>query len=166
MSFRKMFAGLLALLGALLLVACHSAKSNPSQTADYQKLTVGKSDNRIHLVYQDDKVTKVKSTTTELYSAIHADSADAAKQLMEQKGASKYDGIKGVEHKIDYKDDRLVETVMVDCNKVDLNANAAILGLVAPNNAKVNHISFQQSDQSIKSQDYTVIKDGQYQELN
>ena len=85
---------------------------------------------------------------------------------MEQKGASKYDGIKGVEHKIDYKDDRLVETVMVDCNKVDLNANAAILGLVAPNNAKVNHISFQQSDQSIKSQGYTVIKDGQYQELN
>ncbi len=166
MSIKKALLGVLAVFATVLLVACHASKNNASQTADFQKLTAGKSDYRIHLVYQDDKVSKIVSTSTVLYSTIHADSADVAKQEMEQKGASKYDGIKGVEHKIDYQDDRLVEKVSVDVSKVDLNANASLLGIVGKENGRLDHISFQQSQQNIKAQGYTEVKDGNYQKLN
>lgn len=170
MKLKRIVLGLVALLAALTLVACGSKEANtdtdPTKTADFQLLKAGQMDVRNHYEYKDDKVLKMTTTTTLLYSTIQVDSADAAKQYMETKGVEKWDGIKGITHKVDYKNDRLVETTTVDFSKVDINANAVLLQLQVPSGKRVDHISYKQSIKTLKNQGYTQVMDGKFKELN
>lgn len=170
MTLKKLAFGLVAFLATLLLVACGSKQAtenaSPRETADFQLVKAGQMDVRNHYEYRGDKVLKMTTTTTLLYSAIQVDSADAAKQYLEAHGGNKWDGVKGIKHKVDYQGDRMVETTTVDFSKVDINANADLLQVQVPDGKKVDHISFKQSSQALKDQGYTEVKDGKFQELN
>ena len=162
MRLKRIILGLLALLGAVVLVACGTGTK---KSADFQLLTQGQSDIRNHIEYQGDKMTLLKTTTTVLYSAIGANSKDDAKLMMEEQGSADWDGIKGITHEVEYKDDRFIETTSVDLNKVDFDKLGELMQLQTANGEKAKYLSYKLTKENFVNQGYTEVKDGKYKEL-
>ena len=162
MKLKKIVVGLLALLGAVVLVACGTGTK---KSADFQLLTQGQSDIRNHIEYQGDKMTLLKTTTTVLYSAIVANSKDDAKLMMEEQGSGDWDGIKGITHEVEYKDDRFIETTSVDLNKVDFDKLGELIPLQTANGEKAKYLSYKLTKENFLNQGFTEVKDGKFKEL-
>ena len=162
MRLKRIVLGLLALLGAVVLVACGAGTK---KSADFQLLTQGQSDIRNHIEYQGDKMTLLKTTTTVLYSAIGANSKDDAKLMMEEQGSADWDGIKGITHEVEFKDDRLIETTSVDLNKVDLATLNELMPIETTDGKIPEYLSYKLTKENFLNQGYTEVKDGKFKEL-
>ncbi|MET3558347.1 uncharacterized lipoprotein YehR (DUF1307 family) [Streptococcus rupicaprae] len=158
MKLRKLLVGLVALLGAIALVAC-GAKTG---TADFQLITEGQMDIRNHLEYQGDKITLLEITTTILYSAMGVNSKEEA---MEAQNIGAWDGIKGVDHKVEYQDDRIVEVTSIDLAKADPDVLGELMPIESANGEKVDYLSFKMTKENFEKLGLKEVKDGQFKEL-
>ncbi|MGT2757461.1 DUF1307 domain-containing protein [Streptococcus ovuberis] len=161
MKLRKLLVGLVALLGAFALVAC-GAKTG---TADFQLITEGQMDICNHLEYQGDKITLLETTTTILYSAMEVNSKEEAKEVMEAQNIGAWDGIEGVDHKVEYQDDRIVEVTSIDLAKADLDVLGELMPIESANGEKVEYLSFKMTKENFKKRGVKEVKDGQFKEL-
>ncbi|MGT2929232.1 DUF1307 domain-containing protein [Streptococcus dentasini] len=178
MTFKKVIVSLLALLVLVGLSACGGSKTSDNTTnttsnsqasrqqSDYQKFVAGERDIRNHYEYAGDQLLLSQTSTVVLYSALGVDSPEAAQAHHEQNGATKWDGIEGIEHKIDYQTDRLIEETTIDYTKVDLQANAELLQIQLTDGKAPDQISYSQTIQALLAGGYTEVKDGKFQELN
>ena len=162
MRLKRIVLGLLALFGAVVLVACGAGTK---KSADFQLLTQGQSDIRNHIEYQGDKMTLLKTTTTVLYSAIGANSKDDAKLMMEAQGSADWDGVEGITHEVDYQEDRLIETTSIDMKKVDLATLNELLPIETEDGKIPEYVSYSMTKENFQDQGYTEVKDGKYKEL-
>ena len=110
-------------------------------------------------------MTLLKTTTTVLYSAIGANSKDDAKLMMEAQGSADWDGIKGITHEVEYKDDRFIETTSVDLNKVDLATLNELLPIETDDGKIPEYVSYKLTKDNFLNQGYTEVKDGKFKEL-
>lgn len=134
-------------------------------TADFQRIIPGEIDVRNHFEEKDDRVLLMKTVTTIKYSALKVADAEGAKQQMEKQGASEWDGIKGIDHQIDYQEDRLVETTTVDLTVVDLEKYGSLLNLQSTSGDTPNYVSYVQTVREQEAIGLTKVENGQFQEL-
>lgn len=172
---KKFVAALGLLVTLFLLVACQSHPEKNSsntdatskrQTADFQKIDTNYSDVRYHFTYEGDDLLISQQTTTILYSALNVNSPESARFYYEQNGSTKWDDIEGIEHKVEYQGDRLVETITVDYTKVDKVANAALLEIQLTNGKAPKQISYKHITQTLIGKGFSEVKDGNFQTFN
>ena len=167
MKLKRIVFSMLALFGAVVLVACgaSSSTSNSTETADYQLLTKGQSDIRNHFEYQGDQVILMETKTTILYSALGVDTQEAAEKLMSDPEVTKWDGVNGIKHEIEYKEDRLIETTSIDLNQVDLDELNELMPIQTADGEKAKYISYKMTKENLKQIGMKEIQDGQFEEL-
>jgi len=114
-----------ALLGLILfaLVACQSAEESTTKLVyDEDGFT-----NEIVLIAEGDKVIEQTSKTETTYEALGVSTAEEAEEMMAEFLVG-YDSTEGVKHQIDYLDDRLVESVTVNYDAVDIDEMSELAG--------------------------------------
>lgn len=164
MKQKKFLAALLTIVATIFLVACGAGKT-ATKTADFQSITQNQRDFRNHFEYQGDKVVKMKTTATILYSAYGIDSKEAAQSLMKSQGAEEWDNLKGVDHKVDYKSDRLVETTSIDLEKVDFKKLGELMPIETADGKQAQYISYKLTKEQQKELGMKEVKDGKFEEL-
>ena len=161
MRLKRIVLGLLALVGAGVLMACTPS----TQTADFQSFVEGQMDIRNHFEYQGDKITLMETTTTLIYSAYGLDGPEAAEEQMLAQGSANWDGVEGITHEVDYQEDRLIETTSIDMKKVDLATLNELLPIEIEDGKIPEYVSYSMTKENFQDQGYTEVKDGKYKEL-
>lgn len=159
-SFKKI-AALIAVLAALVgLAACGSE----TETSSFQLFDTQGIDQRETYSYQGDRVIKVQTKNTILYSVYHLnDKAEAEEKLKD--GFDEFKNIKGIKHQVTYQEDRLIEILEIDYTKVDLKKHAKLLNIHAADTDKVKYISFEKTKENLVKRGYQLITDDNYRNL-
>ena len=161
MKLKRFVFGLLALVGAGVLIACTPS----TKTADYQRIVEGQLDIRNHFEYQGDKITFMETTTTIIYSAYGLDGPEDAEEQMLAQGSANWDGVEGITHEVDYQEDRLIETTSIDMKKVDLATLNELLPIETEDGKIPEYVSSSMTKENFQDQGYTEVKDGKFKEL-
>ena len=115
LSIKSIFLPLLAVFTLFLLGACgQSTKKGYLQLIDQDK----KTDIRVVLEYQGDKILSTDSTSIIYYEGTGLPKEQLKKVIDEYD--KKFKDVKGFSHSAEYKDDYLVEKTKIDYTKADL----------------------------------------------
>ncbi|MDO4668012.1 MAG: DUF1307 domain-containing protein [Streptococcus sp.] len=149
-------------LTSLMIIITLTACSGAHKKAYYQRISKeDKIDSRITLEYSGDKLLKNTAENIVYYDS-------SSKELIEEnlKEYSKsISGIKGVVHKIEYKDGYIKEKLSVDYSKTDIK-ELQEKGLIAiQNDQKIKYISLKETVNDLKKSKYSEVKDGKFKEL-
>lgn len=161
MRLKRIVLGLLALVGVGSLMACTPS----TQTADFQSFVEGQMDIRNHFEYQGDKITLMETTTTLIYSAYGLDGPEAAEEYALAQGIENWDGIEGITHKVDYQEDRLIETTSIDMNKVDLATLNELMPIETTDGKIPEYLSYKLTKENFLNQGFTEVTDGNFKVL-
>ena len=114
-----------ALLGLIFfaLVACQSDKETTT-TLIYDEFGLT---NEIVLIAEGDKVIEQTSKTERTYEDLGVSTAEEAEEMLAEFLVG-YDSTEGVKHQIDYLDNRLVESVTVNYDAVDIDEMSELAG--------------------------------------
>lgn len=100
----------------LVLVACQSADESTTKLVyDEDGFT-----NEIVLIAEGDKVIEQTSKTETTYEDLGVSTAEEAEEMMAEFMVD-YDSTEGVKHQIDYLDNRLVQSVTINYDAVDID---------------------------------------------
>ena len=140
---------IISIISAILLifVAGCSAKE---QSSTY---VLEKNGVKIELTYyhDGDKVLRQTANNTMNYKEMGA-TKDEVKKALEPM-AKQYQGIDGLEEKIDFQDDKAVETLTIDYTKVDLKKLKDLPGMDI--DTDVESVSLKDTEESLLSQGFT-----------
>ena len=140
---------IISIISAILLifVAGCSAKE---QSSTY---VLEKNGVKIELTYyhDGDKVLRQTANNTMNYKEMGA-TKDQVKKALEPM-AKQYQGIDGLEEKIDFQDDKAVETLSIDYTKADKSKLNNIQGITIDDDSK--DISMKKSEEHLLSQGFT-----------
>ena len=140
---------IISIISAILLifVAGCSAKE---QSSTY---VLEKNGVKIELTYyhDGDKVLRQTANNTMNYKEMGA-TKDEVKKALEPM-AKQYQGIDGLEEKIDFQDDKAVETLTIDYTKVDLTKLKDLPGMDI--DTDVESVSLKDTEESLLSQGFT-----------
>ena len=140
---------IISIISAILLifVAGCSAKE---QSSTY---VLEKNGVKIELTYyhDGDKVLRQTANNTMNYKEMGA-TKDEVKKALEPL-AKQYQGIDGLEEKIDFQDDKAVETLTIDYTKVDLKKLKDLPGMDI--DTDVESVSLKDTEESLLSQGFT-----------
>lgn len=167
MRLKKIVFGIVALLGAVVLVACGgstTATKTETETVEYQMFMEDKTDIRYHIEYQGDKVTSVETQTTFLYSALGINSKEEAEQFMGSQ-ESLWTGVKGVNYKVDYKDDRMIAKSSMDLSEIDLEKMMELMQIEETDEKKTDYLSYKEIKKMIDKMGMEKVEDGKFKEL-
>lgn len=106
-------------------------------------------------ISKGDKVKKQLTKTTMDYEYLGFSSKDEVKEFVELQG-NMLENVKGVKHKIDYKDDHLVEDIEIDMETIDFADLDKITNGEVGDDA--DYISLKESTKLIGEQGYTKKK--------
>ena len=114
-----------ALLGLIMfaLVACQSAE----ETTTTLVFDEGGFYNEIIIIAEGDNVIEQASKTETTYEVLGVSTKEEAEEMLAEFMVG-YDTTEGVTQEIDYQDDRIVETVTVDYETVDINEMSELAG--------------------------------------
>lgn len=158
-KLKTLFLSALSLLAVVFLVACQS-----TQTSHLQMFEDDNFDNRITFHHQGDKMVKQETKNLVLYKTLGVKDADEAKEAVEaMMPGDIYKDLKGFTRKVDYQEDRFVETITIDYSKVDFDQAANTLGAAKTEDGK--GISYKKLFDSFTSLGYKEVKDGKFQEF-
>ncbi len=141
---------ILTILSAILLIflaGCSSSKDG-SKTYVMEKSGVK---TEITVYYEGDKVTKQTTVNTMDYEKM-AVTKDELKDVA-LPVSEKYQGIDGVEQKIEFNDNEAIETLTIDYTKVDLNKLKDLPGMDI--DTDVESVSLKNTEESLLSQGFT-----------
>ena len=146
-KMKRLITVVLAMLLAVTVMAC------AEQEATY---VLEQNGTTITVVYtaKGDIVQK-QSTHTEMpYTAVGITTAAEAEAMFEPFAAT-YQGIEGLTHSIEYKDDMVVENLEIDYQKVNLEDVKELMGMSFDDNAKNGaKISLKRSGEMLETQGY------------
>ena len=107
----------------LALVACQSAE----ETTTTLVFDEGGFYNEIIIIAEGDNVIEQASKTETTYEVLGVSTKEEAEEMLAEFMVG-YDTTEGVTQEIDYQDDRIVETVTVDYETVDINEMSELAG--------------------------------------
>lgn|GEM_PF-1445114 len=115
------------LFGLMLfvIVACQSAdQTTTSLIAEENGLTV-----ELTFVAEGDLIVRQKSRNEISYESLGVSSPEEAEDMLAEFMVG-YDTTEGIEHQVDYQDDRVIETVEVDFETVDVDEASQLAGSI------------------------------------
>lgn len=144
----------LTLLISFTLVACNS--SSKEKTA-----TLHKEENGITMkvTYKadGDKVTEQTADNVIPYSSLGLTTKEEAEAFFAESEAL-YDGVEGVTHNMDYKDDKVLESLIVNYDKADAEEISQLSGSTFEGDVSQG-ISLEKSVEMLKEQGFEVIEE-------
>ncbi|HAA9907728.1 TPA_asm: hypothetical protein GIM27_13440, partial [Listeria monocytogenes] len=109
---KKGTAVLFVMVMAMMLVACGGKEETRTFTLSQNGV-----ESKLVYTYKGDKVTKQTAEKTMSYTALSVSSKEDAEKLLKET-SDKFQNIDGLKEKIEYKDDKAIETIEVDYTKV------------------------------------------------
>ena len=142
----------LVTMSLVIFVGCGSKneEAKEAQTTYFmesQGLTV-----EMTYYHTGDKVTKQTSVNTFPYESIGIESKEEAEEKLAST-VEQYQGVKGLEHSIDYQDTQVVEVLTIDYKEVDLDEISKIPGMQDSGKAG-GTISLEQISKQLEKQGY------------
>lgn len=137
----------ISLIAVLVLSVAALTACSKEQTKTYEGDVNGK--NVItSLTYKDDEVLKQSTIGTIKYDDLGIDKSQAKDMLKKDEKALK--DLKGVTYKVDYKDQKAVEHIDVDYNKVDVDKLKKNLGFESAKAKKKDYVSMKKLVKQLK----------------
>ncbi|EFR86043.1 YehR, partial [Listeria monocytogenes FSL F2-208] len=109
---KKGTAVLFVMVMAMMLVACGGKEETRTFTLSQNGV-----ESKLVYTYKGDKVTKQTAENTMSYTALSVSSKEDAEKLLKET-SDKFQNIDGLKEKIEYKDDKAIETIEVDYTKI------------------------------------------------
>ena len=141
---------ILTVLSAILLIFLAGCSSSKDGSKIYVMEKSGVK-TEITVYYEGDKVTKQTTVNTMDYEKM-AVTKDELKDVA-LPVSEKYQGIDGVEQKIEFNDNEAIETLTIDYTKVDLNKLKDLPGMDI--DTDVESVSLKNTEESLLSQGFT-----------
>ena len=156
---KTLFLSFLAFTTLFILTACNSPKKAYFQLIDQNT----KKNSRITYEYKNDELLIQQINNTFYYEPIGL-TKDTAKEQTEAYAKS-IEGIKGLTHKIEYKDDYLTEKLTIDFSKADIEELQSKQLLQTSGNQKADYISYKETAKLLEKAGYKEVKDGKFEDL-
>ncbi|EAG9432631.1 DUF1307 domain-containing protein [Listeria monocytogenes] len=147
---KKGTAVLFVMVMAMMLVACGGKEETRTFTLSQNGV-----ESKLVYTYKGDKVTKQTAENTMSYTALSVSSKEDAEKLLKET-SDKFQNIDGLKEKIEYKDDKAIETIEVDYTKIASEDMNKIPGMATGDAPK--GISMKESAKLIESQGYKENK--------
>ncbi|EAC4664530.1 DUF1307 domain-containing protein [Listeria monocytogenes] len=147
---KKGTAVLFVMVMAMMLVAC----GGKEETRTFA-LSQNGVESKLVYTYKGDKVTKQTAENTMSYTALSVSSKEDAEKLLKET-SDKFQNIDGLKEKIEYKDDKAIETIEVDYTKIASEDMNKIPGMASGDASK--GISMKESAKLLESQGYKENK--------
>ncbi|EGF3616369.1 YehR family lipoprotein [Listeria monocytogenes] len=147
---KKGTAVLFVMVMAMMLVACGGKEETRTFTLSQNGV-----ESKLVYTYKGDKVTKQTAENTMSYTALSVSSKEDAEKLLKET-SDKFQNIDGLKEKIEYKDDKAIETIEVDYTKIASEDMNKIPGMASGDASK--GISMKESAKLLESQGYKEDK--------
>ncbi|EAC9042726.1 DUF1307 domain-containing protein [Listeria monocytogenes] len=147
---KKGTAVLFVMVMAMMLVACGGKEETRTFTLSQNGV-----ESKLVYTYKGDKVTKQTAENTMSYTALSVSSKEDAEKLLKET-SDKFQNIDGLKEKIEYKDDKAIETIEVDYTKIASEDMNKIPGMATGDASK--GISMKESAKLLESQGYKENK--------
>ncbi|EKF1959712.1 YehR family lipoprotein [Listeria monocytogenes] len=147
---KKGTAVLFVMVMAMMLVACGGKEETRTFTLSQNGV-----ESKLAYTYKGDKVTKQTAENTMSYTALSVSSKEDAEKLLKET-SDKFQNIDGLKEKIEYKDDKAIETIEVDYTKIASEDMNKIPGMASGDASK--GISMKESAKLLESQGYKENK--------
>lgn len=147
---KKGTAVLFVMVMAMMLVACGGKEETRTFTLSQNGV-----ESKLVYTYKGDKVTKQTAENTMSYTALSVSSKEDAEKLLKET-SDKFQNIDGLKEKIEYKDDKAIETIEVDYTKIASEDMNKIPGMASGDASK--GISMKESAKLLESQGYKENK--------
>ncbi|EDJ0214078.1 hypothetical protein GD462_10960 [Listeria monocytogenes] len=147
---KKGTAVLFVMVMAMMLVACGGKEETRTFTLSQNGV-----ESKLVYTYKGDKVTKQTAENTISYTALSVSSKEDAEKLLKET-SDKFQNIDGLKEKIEYKDDKAIETIEVDYTKIASEDMNKIPGMASGDASK--GISMKESAKLLESQGYKENK--------
>ncbi|EGW0547241.1 YehR family lipoprotein [Listeria monocytogenes] len=147
---KKGTAVLFVIVMAMMLVACGGKEETRTFTLSQNGV-----ESKLVYTYKGDKVTKQTAENTMSYTALSVSSKEDAEKLLKET-SDKFQNIDGLKEKIEYKDDKAIETIEVDYTKIASEDMNKIPGMASGDASK--GISMKESAKLLESQGYKENK--------
>ncbi|EAC4875710.1 DUF1307 domain-containing protein [Listeria monocytogenes] len=141
---------LFVMIMAVMLVAC----GDKEETKTYS-LSQNGVDSKLTYTYKGDKVTKQTAENIMSYASLGVASKEDAEKMLKAT-SDKFQGIDGLKEKIEYKDDKAIETLEVDYTKISSEDMNKIPGM-SSNGDTSKGISMEESAKMLESQGYKEV---------
>lgn len=141
---------LFVMIMAVMLVAC----GDKEETKTYS-LSQNGVDSKLTYTYKGDKVTKQTAENKMSYASLGVASKEDAEKMLKAT-SDKFQGIDGLKEKIEYKDDKAIETLEVDYTKISSEDMNKIPGM-SSNGDTSKGISMEESAKMLESQGYKEV---------
>ncbi|EAC3919827.1 YehR family lipoprotein [Listeria monocytogenes] len=147
---KKGTAVLFVMVMAMMLVACGGKEETRTFTLSQNGV-----ESKLLYTYKGDKVTKQTAENTMSYTALSVSSKEDAEKLLKET-SDKFQNIDGLKEKIEYKDDKAIETIEVDYTKIASEDMNKIPGMASGDASK--GISMKKSAKLLEFQGYKENK--------
>ncbi|EBF5116848.1 DUF1307 domain-containing protein [Listeria monocytogenes] len=147
---KKGTAVLFVMVMAMMLVACGGKEETRTFTLSQNGV-----ESKLVYTYKGDEVTKQTAENTMSYTALSVSSKEDAEKLLKET-SDKFQNIDGLKEKIEYKDDKAIETIEVDYTKIASEDMNKIPGMASGDASK--GISMKESAKLLESQGYKENK--------
>ncbi|EHX7146249.1 YehR family lipoprotein [Listeria monocytogenes] len=147
---KKGTAVLFVMVMAMMLVACGGKEETRTFTLSQNGV-----ESKLVYTYKGDKVTKQTAENTMSYTALSVSSKEDAEKLLKET-SDKFQNIDGLKEKIEYKDDKAIETIEVDYTKIASEDMNKIPGMASGDASE--GISMKESAKLLESQGYKENK--------
>ncbi|PXD33717.1 hypothetical protein C9836_14805 [Listeria monocytogenes] len=147
---KKGTAVLFVMIMAVMLVACGDKEETKTYTLSQKGV-----DSKLTYTYKGDKVTKQTAENTMSYASLGVASKEDAEKMLKAT-SDKFQGIDGLKEKIEYKDDKAIETLEVDYTKISSEDMNKIAGM-SSNGDTSKGISMEESAKMLESQGYKEV---------
>ncbi|EAC4591110.1 YehR family lipoprotein [Listeria monocytogenes] len=147
---KKGTAVLFVMVMAMMLVACGGKEETRTFTLSQNGV-----ESKLVYTYKGDKVTKQTAENTMSYTALSVSSKEDAEKLLKET-SDKFQNIDGLKEKIEYKDDKAIETIEVNYTKIASEDMNKIPGMASGDASK--GISMKESAKLLESQGYKENK--------
>ncbi|EAF5658187.1 MULTISPECIES: YehR family lipoprotein [Listeria] len=147
---KKGTAVLFVMIMAVMLVACGDKEETKTYTLSQNGV-----DSKLTYTYKGDKVTKQTAENTMSYASLGVTSKEDAEKMLKAT-SDKFQGIDGLKEKIEYKDDKAIETLEVDYTKISSEDMNKIPGMTS-NGDTSKGISMEESAKMLESQGYKEV---------
>ncbi|MBC2330343.1 DUF1307 domain-containing protein [Listeria swaminathanii] len=150
-TLKKGTMALFVLVVAVMLVACGVM----ADTKTYERSQNGV-ESKLVYTCKGNKVTKQTAENTMLYAALGVSSKEDAEKMFKER-IDRFQNIDGVTAKIEYKDDKAIETLEIDYTKISSEDIKGIPGMTTSGDTSKG-VSMKASVKLLKSQGYKETK--------
>ncbi len=155
---KKIISSIFVALLALALVGCGGGGSSSELESKTYVASLNGIEMELTYYYSGDKVYKQTAHNVMPYSALGISTKEEAQAMLEPISAE-YQGIEGLEEKIEYGDTEAVETLSIDYEKVDFNklVDGSIPGILMDEGIlQTKTISLKQSEELLIANGFTA----------